>query len=961
MKSFLEIVAQDIIEKYGDNLSRTAIVFPNKRASLFLNEHLARMAGRPIWSPAYLTISELFRQQSDAMVADNIKLVCDLHKSFVKYVGETESLDRFYGWGQVLLSDFDDIDKNMADAKKVFANLRDIHELDDISYLSESQIEALKKFFSNFTDDQPSRLKKKFLELWSRFGDIYDDYRQRLAEQGLAYEGMLYRSVAEDSNVVFPYDRYVFVGFNLLHEVEKSIFQRLKDEGKAVFYWDFDHYYMGDRKTSGSFNEAGHFIAQYLQLFPNELDNASDDIYGHLSREKHIAYISSPTENQQARYVSQWLREGSRIADGRRTAIVMCDESLLPTVVHCLPPEVDKVNVTTGYPLQDALVTSFVNQLFMLRIFGGKRHYKHVMRHPYAKWLQQEDTAKAQDSTQHELLLHLSQVVRRIAMQQPNDGTTASVFNQEALFSMYTLLNRLANLVAAGDLDVDVITLQRLLMQLIQTTSVPFHGEPAEGIQVMGVLETRNLDFDHVIVLSCNEANIPRRSSDASFIPYTLRKAFSLTTVDHQVSVYSYYFHSMLQRASDITLLYNNSTEDGHTGEMSRFMLQWLVESGHDIQRFTLQAGNEQTRLMPKPIEKTPEVVERLMQLARNGIFPTFIYRYLRCQLQFYYNNIEGIKEPDADDDETIDSRMFGNIFHRASQLLYDQMMKKGSRTIFATDIEQVEKHPELIERAVDQAMAEELRREKAHDGEVLELPDINGLQLINREVIIRYVKRLLLIDRQLAPFYIIGLECIVDDHLEVNTDHGPLRVRIGGIIDRLDMVTDSQSGDDVIRVVDYKTGARDIKNDMPNVDSIFQQPFAPKLHPDYYLQTMLYAAMVKASKKLNEQGLPVSPALLFIQHAAAEGYDPVLKMGKQRMTDIADYSADFLSHITRLLGEIFSTHQPFVPTTDRTICAKCPYRQFCGEIMEETSPNPSGTSPSPSKGGEPSSADSAR
>ncbi|MCR4852559.1 MAG: PD-(D/E)XK nuclease family protein [Prevotella sp.] len=932
MKTFLEIVAEDIIAKFGDNLSRTAIVFPNKRSSLFMNEHLARMAGRPIWSPAYLTISDLFRQQSESMVGDDIKLVCDLHKSFVKFVGETEPLDRFYGWGQLLLTDFDDIDKNMADAQKVFANLRDLHELDDLSYLTEAQKAVLKKFFSNFTDDQPTKLKKKFIELWSKFGDIYADYRERLALQGLAYEGMLYRSVVESGKADFGYDRYIFVGFNLLQKVEQLLFKHLKEEGKAHFYWDFDHYYMKAKGTGrNTSSEAGHFISQYLELFPNELENDSDEIYNNLSKEKQIAYVSSPTENLQARYVSRWLREQNRIDDGRRTAIVLCDESLLPTVVHCLPTEVDKVNITTGYPLQDALVTSFVNQLFMLRIFGGRRHYKHVMRHPYAKWLAEGDTAKAETSSQLELLQHLSSIVKRIAQQQTNDGSSASVFNQEALFRMYTLLNRLANLVEAGDLDVDVITLQRFLLQLIQSTSIPFHGEPAEGIQVMGVLETRNLDFDHVLVLSCNEGNIPRNVSNASFIPYSLRKAFGLTTIDHKVSVYSYYFHSMLQRAKDVTLLYNNSTEDGHTGEMSRFMLQWLVESGHNIERFSLQAGKEQTKLMPKAVEKSREVIERLDEMAKKGVYPTFIYRYMRCQLQFYFNNVAGIKEPDADDEEMIDNRMFGNIFHRASQLIYAKIMSRGSQTIMPGDIENVEKQPQLIEQAVDQAMLEELNRNRKDGSQVATLEHINGLQLINREVILRYVKRLLHIDKQLAPFYIKGLECFVEDKMEVQTPNGLKAIRIGGIIDRLDMVSDKDSGEDVIRVVDYKTGAKTIERAIPDVESIFQQPFVPKQHPDYYLQTMLYACMVKTSKKYNDDDLPVAPALLFIQHAVGDDYDPVLMLGKQKMIDIEPFRAEFLTNISNLLAEMFDPTKSFVPTTDRSICATCPYKQFCG------------------------------
>ena len=350
MKSFLEYVAEDVIRKYGTNLSHIAIVFPNKRASLFLNEALARQAQRPIWSPAYITISNLFRQQSDLQVADPIQSVCLLHQSFCAMTGSTETLDKFYGWGQLLLSDFDDIDKNMADADRVLANLRDLHELDDLSYLTDEQREMLQRFFSNFTDDHPSALKERFLHLWSRMADIYHDFRQRLASQGLAYEGMLYRQVVESLTIdshsaaadatIFPYDTYLFVGFNLLQQVEQRLFSLLQKEGKARFYWDFDHYYAS--------SEAGQYISHYLKAFPNELDTDRTDIYDNLRRPKHVSFISAPTENIQARYVSTWLQQQERLKAGRRTAIVMCNEALLPTVIHSLPPQVAKVNVTTG-------------------------------------------------------------------------------------------------------------------------------------------------------------------------------------------------------------------------------------------------------------------------------------------------------------------------------------------------------------------------------------------------------------------------------------------------------------------------------------------------------------------------------------------------------------------------------------------------------------------------------------
>ena len=895
MNSFLYYVAQDIIAKYGTDLSHTAVVFPNKRASLFLNEQLAHLANKPIWSPAYITISELFRQQSALQVADPIKLVCDLHKSFCLQTGSAESLDKFYGWGQLLLTDFDDIDKNMADADRVFANLRDIHELDDISYLTDEQREMIRRFFSNFSEEHNTELKERFLRLWSHFADIYHDFNKRLAEQHLAYEGALYRQVVNSMEstdniaVQFPYDRYLFVGFNLLQKVEQRLFSLLQKEGKARFYWDFDQYYM-------QHHEAGHYISQYLTHFPNELDNKDEAVYANFCCHKEIRYIAAPTENIQARYVSNWLREHKRYAAGRRTAIVLCNESLLPTVIHCLPPEVEKVNVTTGYPLLQTPVASFIQQWFDM-LHGGRspRLVRAFQRHPYARYVETDEDRSS--------LADLLQMLRAIAVKGKDEHQDDPLF-QESVFRAYTLINRLQDLISSGDLIVDSITLQRLVGQLLQQTSIPFHGEPAEGIQVMGVLETRNLDFDHVLMLSCNEGNIPRGINDSSFIPHSIRKAYELTIVDNKVSIYAYYFHRLLQRAEDVTLLWNNSTEDGNRGEMSRFMLQMLVESGHTITQHTLTTGQTADRWQPAAIAKNEAIMKAL---DFKLLSPTAISNYMRCPLRFYYRYAADIQEPEQPDDELeLDNRVFGNIFHEAADLIYHQL----PRRITADLIDHLLKSRVEIERAVDEAFHRELPK-----------ASFGGLHLINREVIIHYLRQLLEIDRRLAPFTILGLECDVKRPVQAPDNH-PSVMNIGGRIDRLDLIHEG-TAEECIRVIDYKTGSGRLYP-LPDVEAIFL-PENVHEHADYYLQAMLYADIVRQGEQR-----PVVPALLFIQHAAAADYNPVLCFGRERINDIADYSTRFNELLRQQIAEIFSPDVPFTPTTDLRICHHCPYAGMC-------------------------------
>lgn len=930
-KSFLAYVAEDIIKKHGTDLSRVAVIFPNKRASLFMNEHLAHVAGCPIWSPSYMTISDLFRTHSQLTVADPIKLVCDLHKVFTTKTGINESLDHFYGWGQLILSDFDDVDKNMADAKKVYLNLRDIHELDDLSYLSENQRAILSKFFSNFSPSQHSILKERFLKLWSHFYELYTAFNEHLQSQGLAYEGALYRNVIErieenNSDFFKHYNTYVFIGFNMVQRVEQKLFTHMKHEGHAHFYWDFDHYYMD--------KEAGHYISQYLADFPNELENSDENIYNRFCKPKNVVYISAPTENAQAHYISQWLREGERIADGRRTAIVLCDENLLQPTVHCLPPEVEKVNITTGYPLAQSPFVSLVNQLISLYADRRPRQQfrlrQQLKRHSYMRFITDEDllyqhldtptSPQTSDpslfNTQNQDLAEwLILIFKHIAAN--SRSTTEDPFFQESLFRLYTYTNRLHELILSGDLQTDIQTFQRLLMQIVSSTNIPFHGEPAEGIQVMGVLETRNLDFEHVLLVSCNEGNMPHGVNDSSFIPYSIRKAYNLTTIDNKVAIYAYYFHRLLQRATDITILYNNSTEDGHAHEMSRFMLQMLVESPHHIRRQTLQTGKIVERSHPMPIEKDKGVTKRLMEIT--SLSPTAINRYLRCQLQFYYNTIVHIKEPIAPPEDATDHRAFGNIFHRAAQIIYQQV-KEHSPLVLATDIEYILKHHEIVERAVDKAFREEFS--KTVKAKALDATLSSGLQLINRSVIIHYVEQLLRIDQNYAPFSILKLEEPVSQEFEIpGTDHSMLKV--GGVVDRIDCK------DGNIRIVDYKTGNH-VADTLPSIECIFTGNEIIKKHSDYFLQTLLYAVIVRKSKKYNAGQMPVMPALLYIQHAKAENYDPVLKIGKQRISDISTYEAEFRQRLQALVEEIFDPQQPFTPTEDHHRCMNCPYKEIC-------------------------------
>ncbi len=958
--NFLEYVAKDIRTKYGDNLSRIAVVFPNKRASLFLNDYLVKNGDgqRPIWSPAYTTISELFRNKSKLSVGDPIKLICELYKVYTSVTGTDEELDHFYSWGQLMISDFDDIDKNMANADLLFQNTADIHEFDSVSYLSEEQKDMLRRFFANFTGDD-TELKKRFVTLWNNFDAIYHQYNESLTSQGIAYEGALYRRVAVDENVDFEYDTYIFVGFNLLQKVEQLLFTRLKKEGKAHFYWDFDKYYMRSN------NEAGTYIRQYLADFPNEFDIDNDEKYNNFSNfsGKRITYVSAATENIQARYVSTWL-QNEDISHDRNSAIVMCNETILPAILHAIPTDIDKVNITIGYPLQQTPVATLIAQLISLQTKGfttsgslRRQYMEGLLTHPYARYIstafvKQLEVLRSSkrfiigndeivDDKALQYLFHsldyssktqveaisayIVKILRLIAdniNQDNDDSTKTDSMLVESIYRAYTLATRLRMLVDAGDLNVNIVTYQRLISQIIATTTIPFHGEPAVGLQIMGVLETRNIDFNHVLLLSCNEGMMPKGVNDTSFIPYTLRRNYGLTTIDNKVSIYAYYFYRLLQRAKNITIAYNTSTDGMNSGEMSRFMLQMLVESGHSIIKRTLQAGQNNSSTMVEKIEKNEEVMQSLIRRFSGDalLTPSAINKYQRCPLVFFYNYVGGIREPEDEEYGEVDNRIFGNIFHRAAELLYRPFINHGGM-ITSAFLESILKNDLAIEKAVKTAFRDELFGMK---DDSKRMPQLNGMQLINFKVITRYVKDLMRRDIKLTPFRLLGLETTVMMPLSISSAGFDIKLRIGGKIDRLDQI----DNDGRIRVVDYKTGTS-----QPNVKQMTDifQPFDTLKHSDYYLQTFLYSFIVRTSAEYNPKELPVAPALLYIQHAANDDYNPILTLGTEPVNDIAAEADEYISSLRLLIEEIFSPSLPFRACNNDNICKQCKYHILCG------------------------------
>ena len=954
METFLKIVAADLYSRKSGNLGRTAVVFPNKRASLFFNEYLSQQSDAPLWSPAYISISELFRNLSPLETGDSIKLICELYKVFREQTQSQETLDDFYFWGELLLSDFDDADKNMVDTHRLFTNLQELKELmNDYTFMDKEQEEAIRQFFQNFSIERRTALKERFISIWDKLGDIYHRYREVLQSQQIAYEGMMYRQVVENLNLdSLPYDTYVFIGFNVLNKVEAELFRKLRDAGKALFYWDYDEFYM-----SREHHEAGEFIKRNLKEFPSALTESALKGMNNLSSPKEIRYIAAPTENAQARYLPQWIRENLTEKE-KETAVVLCNESLLQSVLHSLPTEVKHVNITMGFPLSQTPVYSYINALLDLQTNGyntktGRYTFQQVtavLKHPYTRQMTAEAEKLEKELTtnnrfyplpselqQDDYLTHLfapidsnlalteylAKALRQVATvyQQENESKKNEAFNQlyrESLFKAYTTINRFHTLIEEGDLDVQAETCRRLLTKVLTSTNIPFHGEPAIGMQVMGVLETRNLDFRHLVMLSVNEGQLPKSGSDSSFIPYNLRKAFGMTTIEHKIAVYAYYFYRLLQRAEKVTLMYNNSSDGLNRGEWSRFMLQFLIESSHPIALQSLEAGQSPQGSTSIRIPKTDIVIEKMHQkfdLAFNErarLSPKALNCYMDCKLRFYLKYVAGLEAPEEVSAE-IDSSTFGDIFHQTAENIYKDMTQHGS-VISKDDIEKLMKDDIRLENYVDAAFKELFFH--IHDDEK---PEYNGTQLINSAVIVRYIKQLLSHDYRYAPFTFVGSEKSVNEKITIHTPTGDFQSRIGGYIDRLD------SKDDTLRIVDYKTGGK--ADTPPNVASLF---IPDKKRSNYVFQTFLYAAIV--SKKLKTK---IAPSLLFINRAASEDYSPVINFKEPRktpvpVTDFREYEEEFREELQKLLDEIFNPEMDFTQTDIEEKCAFCDFKALC-------------------------------
>ncbi len=957
MTPFLTLVAQDIYERFGNEMNKICVVFPNRRSILFFNKYLSQVVKKPVWAPKCVTITDFIQGFSNLIKADELMLVFDLYRVYCKVRKVSEPFDNFYHWGELMLSDFDEIDKYMVDAQSLFQNLSALKNINEyFSYLDEKQLEAIQQFWKNFGQSRNSEHHKAFADIWSSMYSIYENFKNTIInEKGFAYEGLIYRQVAEsviDNTFVIPdYKKICFVGFNALNKCEKTVFTHLKVNARALFYWDYSSDYIQQ-----PFNEAGFFLRQNLAEFPSALD---EKYFHNLEKPKSIELIAIPSNTGQAKVAGQiaegLCRETSKL---EKTAILLPDESLLMPVLHSISPNVSNINITMGYPVKDAPVIALIEAIGQLYTKAKtdndnkntRYFYKNIIEilsHPYIERDNAEELKKFkldivnrniiyvepsklphnelidlvfhQPSNGKAFIEQLAKIIKIIGRKSNNDDSSTTEqpagIESETLMIVYGAINRFADLMANYNLPFDIPLSYRLLLKILNGLTIPFEGEPLKGLQVMGFLESRAIDFENVIVLSINESILPKANLPVSFIPYNLRRGYNLPTLEHRDAIYAYYFYRILQRAKHVHLLYNTATDKMGGSEMSRYATQLLYNKDYKVIR-KAQSFNIELPVIPKiVIDKTSEIIEILKKYnygLDNGAYlsPSAMSSYIDCRLRFYFRYIENLREHETITEE-IDAPLLGSILHRAMFIVYKSFLNTGLQK---TDLSNILKNKEIIENAVYEAISNEYFKETAPQGKTL----LQGRNFIIFKIINKYVRQIIEIDSQFAPLTIIELEKKIISPFIIDAHSGNLNISIGGYIDRIDQTLDG------IRIIDYKTG--NVETKFNQFEDLFNPAGSRKAKKEI-LQAFLYSVLYKAINKTDKK---IIPSIYSLRKIFGERFDPLIYKEKQAINDIVEIEDTFKEHLKMALEEIFNPAIPFVQTSDLDKCKNCAYNIIC-------------------------------
>lgn len=966
--AFLYRLAEQLYNKYQNRISDICLVFQNKRSGLFFNQYLAKIAQKTMSAPQVVSIEVLMEQVSDYPIADKLYLIFELYEIYNQALeNEVESFDKFYFWGDMLLRDFSELDLAMADARKVFAQItaeEEINLLFDALADDEELRAALRSFWGAALDSRNQEAREKFLAMWQALPDIYATFRERLQHLHCGYEGLVFRNVAEKSKeelqARLTAPMYIFAGFGSFSKAEERFLEKLLQLQKAAIIWDVDAFYL-----ENPHHEAGSILRKYRKnpifadTFPQEIPNQIRTI------PKNITATQVALEVGQTKAAGQLLATLSK-EELDNTIVLLSSEHLLFPMLHAIPENVRKINVTMGYPLRNTPLFSLM-QLFIELQLSHKlskngnvafyfRQVLALLRHPYIVELDEKALELAAEIEKqgklyispkrfHEqneiyqrifrLIEHtddifewlyaiLTEIYKKAEPQEENQHNV----EQDYIFSLFNQLQRLQDIISTKNIEIeDVKTTWKILEQIIENIKLPFTGEPLEGLQVMGILESRNLDFERVLVLGANEGTLPPKSPKGSFIPYHVRKAFQLTTPEQHDALFAYYFYKMIHTTKHVHFFYNTESYNNIKAEKSRFLLQLQM----DLQNNFSIETNSPHRLLKGTtdrlivIPKTPKIIEKIKQRfggqveeksRKKALSPTALTTLITCSLQFYFKYIAQI-QPLQEVKEDITPDVLGNLLHNSIERLYkDLNMEKKNKKVDKDDF--VWLHQQL-----EKVLEKELRKEmKLDEDEVIEW---EGKNVIIKEVVLNQLRQILYTDEKLyAPFEFVALE---GSNYALDFDINGHNLCISGKIDRIDKVGGTT------RIIDYKTGKDERK--FATIEEIFDENNEKGI-PKAVFQTLLYALLYRKSEK-NEATAALNAGLYLLREMTTEKekYDYRLKLvGKDRKTEpinqIDEYLVPFEMHLKELLEKLLNKDIPFAATEHEEKCKYCDYKSIC-------------------------------
>lgn len=969
MVSFLKEVAEDLVARTGKELQHAAVIFNNKRPVAYLQHHLAQTIGKPFWSPSFFTVQEFFALSTDLQVADGFTQFFTLYQQYnelLKKEGtKAISPDVFYPVARIILSDFAQIDNDLVNANQLFEELKDIAVIEkNFQHLTTEQQAFLEQFWTSFSSGKQKNHQEQFIRMWRRMPALYAGFHDALAAKGLTTMAHIYRKLAlgqeEKPGFIdeFEKGKLVFAGFNALSNAEAMIFKRWNQDEKALFYFDTDNYYLQDETQ-----EAGLFLRKNIQKLglPNALGESRDLIR---SVQKEVRVYKTQGQTAQAKILQHELEQDYPMLDALdnagKIALILADESLLLPVLQTIPTHYPgetgvtapvNLNVTMGYPLMATSIFGLADIWLSVQtqLAGGKKntvHYREVeafLSHPLIELpegLRNELQKQILDGIFVEIEMEVLKTAGELSelfFKRRNTGVAAisgllevltlilrqqiaekTLKQTEADLFIATIkeLNRLHDTLAEYTNELPLPFVLSLMQKAVQGIAVPLSGEPLEGVQVMGLLESRSLDFDHVYILGVNEGILPQVSVSPSFIPDSIRRAYGLPVIENQDAISAYMFYRLLQRSRKVSLVYNGQGDENNTGEPSRFLRQLEFESGYAFRYFDQSQAISVSHHEKKAIKKEGDILKRLnlyldQQEPQLRISATALTTYMNCPVQFFYKYIAKIEEP-KELTENLEANNIGSMLHFVMERFYEELKAEGP---YITR-EKIAEHRKQLDRlgriAFAKIMADDEEKQVNH----------NGMQQVVLAIVAEYANVILNYDEMQAPFSILDLES--KDQISFNIDVNGLSksLILHGIIDRVDL----KNG--VTRVVDYKTGRDQLSYsslaDLFDADSGKQNKAL--------IQTLFYTYVYEQAKGITG----MEPNLYLIRKMRKEGtlfYSGGFSKGlKLQVEHLASQKAEFIVLLKSKLEELFNPELPFIHTTQADNCKYCPYLSLCGK-----------------------------